>query len=178
MDRPFPVSSALAAAGFVGGALLAPWVPATPAAAAEKVERIGNWNYFSHVSKRTNEPSFGTFVLGKTMGTFVLKCDRRGPRTVYVKFLADHHLARGAAVLREFKYRIDGGSPVVEFWRYDKMAATNAAAAQVKQLAEALRGAGSMVVEATAAEHERVEAEFELKGADEAIGRVYRECEG
>ena len=178
MDHRFPLSSELVVTAFTGAVLLALGFPATPAAATEKVQRIGNWNYFSRVSKRTNEPNFGAFILGKTKGTFVVKCDRKGPQSVYVTFLADDPLARGAAVQREFKYRTDGGNPIVEFWRYDKMSATNAATPQVKQLADALRGAGSMVVEATTVEQARVEEEFELKGAAETIDRVYRECEG
>jgi hypothetical protein len=147
------------------------------ASAAETREQFGSWAYLTIENKMDDTERYVAYV-EDAQGLLALKCDAKGPGSVYVGFYANKYLGSGRYPNRAFKYRIDDRSPVEQDWNYDRSTAHLFDKAKARAFAGQLIRGTRVIGHAYTYEYHLVEAELDLTGAATAVNRVFRDCEG
>jgi hypothetical protein len=145
---------------------------AAPAAGGE--ERIGDWAYRSGSGRDGTGFAASADAPGK--GSLVFACDAPGPGSVHVSFVAREYLGGVSAIKRLLQLKVDDGPLVTREWGYAGNVAYDRDHGQALRLARRLAGARTLVIRASTWTFETVEATLSVEGAEQALGRLYRDC--
>jgi hypothetical protein len=148
---------------------------AVPAAAQDQASP---WQYF--------EPAGGTVqagVVNAQGAQLILKCDKPGKGQVYAVVVTPEKLvppSDKAFVNRSLELRFDSEAPIEDRWRYYEnsvVAIDQKPTIALSRFLNELAGAAKFHVRMNPERARYVEAEFDVSGAREAIGRVYASCQ-
>jgi hypothetical protein len=155
--------------------IIAAAVAATPAAAQEQPSA---WQYF--------EPDGGTVqagVVNAQGAQLILKCDKPGRGQVYAVVVTPEKLvppSNQPFITRALEMRFDTGATVEDRWRYYEqsvVAIDQKPTIALSRFLNGLANASRFHIRMNPERARYVEAEFEVGGARDAIGRVYASCQ-
>jgi hypothetical protein len=155
--------------------IIAAAVAATPAAAQEQPSA---WQYF--------EPDGGTVqagVVNAQGAQLILKCDKPGRGQVYAVVVTPEKLvppSNQPFITRALEMRFDTGATVEDRWRYYEqsvVAIDQKPTIALSRFLNGLANASRFHIRMNPERARYVEAEFDVGGARDAIGRVYASCQ-
>jgi hypothetical protein len=155
--------------------IIAAAVAATSAAAQEQPSA---WQYF--------EPDGGTVqagVVNAQGAQLILKCDKPGRGQVYAVVVTPEKLvppSNQPFITRALEMRFDTGATVEDRWRYYEqsvVAIDQKPTIALSRFLNGLANASRFHIRMNPERARYVEAEFEVGGARDAIGRVYASCQ-
>ncbi len=155
--------------------MIAAALAAAPAAAQEQTSA---WQYF--------EPDGGPLqagVVNPQGAQLILKCDKPGKGQVYAVVVTPEKLvppSNQPFVTRALEMRFDAGATVDDRWRYYEQSVVAIDQKPTIALTRFLNGLANATKFHIRLNPERaryVEAEFDVTGARDAIGRVYASCQ-
>ena len=148
---------------------------AVPAAAQEPPSP---WQYY--------EPAGGTLqagVVNAQGAQLILKCDKPGKGQVFAVVVTPEKLvppSNEPFVTRALELRFDAGAPREDRWRYYEqsvVAIDQKPTIALSRFLNELVGASKFHIRLNPERARYVEAEFDVGGAREAVGRVYTSCQ-
>jgi hypothetical protein len=148
---------------------------AVPATAQEPTSA---WQYY--------EPEGGTMqagVVNAQGAQLILKCDKPGKGQVFAVVVSTEKLvppSNQPFVNRSLELRFDSGAPIEDRWRYYEqsvVAIDQKPTIALTRFLNELADAAKFHVRMNPERARYVEAEFDVAGAREAIGRVYTSCQ-
>lgn len=152
---------------------------AAAAAAASAQDQAPSWQYF--------EPEGGTIQAGVVAADgsqLILKCDKPGKRSVYAVLATREKLVPATAQapfqMRSAEFRFDEGAPTDDRWRFYDQSAVAIDSGSIKAMSHflpGLRTATKLRIRLNPERARYVEANFNVAGAADAIGRVYASCQ-
>lgn len=151
---------------------------AVPAAAQEQAQPATPWQYY--------EPEGGTLqagVVNAQGAQLILKCDKPGKGQVYAAVVTPEKLvppSNDPFVTRALEFRFDTGATTEDRWRYYEQSVVAIDQKPTIALTRFLNGladASKFHIRMRPERARYVEAEFDVAGARDAIGRVYASCE-
>lgn len=151
---------------------------AVPAAAQEQAEPASPWQYY--------EPEGGTMqagVVNAKGAQLILKCDKPGKGQVFAVVVTPEKLvppSNQPFVTRALEMRFDTGATVEDRWRYYEqsvVAIDQKPTIALTRFLNGLAGASKFHIRMNPERARYVEAEFDVSGARDAIGRVYVSCQ-
>jgi hypothetical protein len=151
---------------------------ALAAAPAAAQEQTSPWQYF--------EPDGGTVqagVVNAQGAQLILKCDKPGKGQVYAVVVTPEKLvppSNQPFVTRALELRFDAGAPREDRWRYYEqsvVAIDQKPTIALSRFLNELAGAAKFHIRMNPERARYVEAEFDVSGARDAIGRVYTSCQ-
>lgn len=148
------------------------------AAPAVAQDQASAWQYF--------EPDGGTVqagVVNAQGAQLILKCDKPGKGQVFAVVVTPEKLVpptNQPFVTRALEMRFDTGATVEDRWRYYEqsvVAIDQKPTIALTRFLSGLANASKFHIRMNPERARYVEAEFEVTGARDAIGRVYASCE-
>lgn len=148
---------------------------AVPAAAQDQASA---WQYY--------EPEGGTMqagVVNAQGAQLIIKCDKPGKGQVFAVVVTPEKLvppSNQPFVTRALELRFDSGAPREDRWRYYEqsvVAIDQKPTIALSRFLNELVAASKFHIRMNPERSRFVEAEFEVGGAREAIGRVYASCQ-
>jgi len=155
--------------------MIAVALAAAPAAAQEQTSP---WQYF--------EPDGGTVqagVVNAQGAQLILKCDKPGKGQVYAVVVTPEKLvppSNQPFITRALELRFDTGAPREDRWRYYEqsvVAIDQKPTIALSRFLNELAVASKFHIRLNPERARYVEAEFDVAGARDAIGRVYTSCQ-
>ncbi|WP_448208060.1 hypothetical protein [Azospirillum sp. sgz302134] len=149
------------------------------ALAQNSTERIGNWIYITNAGDNAHGARYVAESGDKAGNILAVMCDRKGLKTIYVKLMTQDKLADGdGVVMRPFKYRVDGGAVLEQYWQYEKNHAISIDYGGAMVLISNLINARNIQVRLMTHQLHAVDGLFDLDGSEQIIPRVIRDCSG
>jgi hypothetical protein len=155
--------------------MIAVALAAAPAAAQQQASP---WQYF--------EPEGGTIqagVVNAQGAQLILKCDKPGKGQVYAVVVTPEKLvppSNQPFVNRSAELRFDAGATIEDRWRYYEnsvVAIDQKPTVALSRFLNGLANAAKFHIRLNPERARYVEAEFDVGGARDAIGRVYTSCQ-
>jgi hypothetical protein len=159
--------------------LIAVALAAVPAAAQEQAQAPASpWQYF--------EPEGGTIqagVVNAQGAQLIIKCDKPGKGQVYAVVVTPEKLvppSNQPFVTRALELRFDAGATLEDRWRYYEnsvVAIDQKPTIALSRFLNELVAASIFHIRMNPERARYVEAEFDVSGARDAVGRVYASCQ-
>ncbi len=155
--------------------MIAVALAAAPAAAQNQASP---WQYF--------EPAGGTLqagVVNAQGAQLILKCDKPGKGEVFAVVVTPEKQVpptNNRFVTRALELRFDADAPIEDRWRYYEnsvVAIDQKPTIALTRFLNELADSSKVLVRTNPERARYVEAEFNVTGAREAIGRVYTSCQ-
>jgi hypothetical protein len=151
---------------------------ALAAAPAVAQDPVSTWQYY--------EPDGGTMqagVVNAQGAQLILKCDKPGKGQVFAVVVTPEKQvppSNQPFITRALEVRFDAEAPIEDRWRYYEnsvVAIDQKPTIALTRFLNGLADASKLRVRTNPERARYVEAEFDVAGAREAIGRVYASCE-
>jgi hypothetical protein len=148
---------------------------ASSVALGAEAEKIGSWSYQNIVNKHNISKEFLAISFDNNENGIIFKCEEIKPNSVYAVFVSESNLS-GDYDRRDILFKIDNHQSLEQSWAYVKNSATSTNKSETLSLAKKMKQATTLFVEAYTYDHNKVEAEFDISGADQMLNRLYADC--
>ena len=142
---------------------------------------MAEWDYKTVSDPMTDvKRGIASIAANEQNGLIAIKCDRSGPGSLYLHFIATNYLGKGRSGSRDIEYRVDGSEVQKLNAYHDKSMAivtNNAPNDAGGRFIKQLRDANKLVIALYSYEFERYVSTFDISGAREAIRNVVSVCE-
>ncbi|MFT3810065.1 MAG: hypothetical protein QM698_09120 [Micropepsaceae bacterium] len=150
--------------------------------ADDKEEQIGKWHYLTLEDAMTDELRYATAVVnpGRVRDeSFGFMCVKGGRDSIFVMYTSASFLgiSRSTDSIRDTAYRVDDRPAVSQKWKYiDGYKAGLPIGEPSNNVANDLRDGKRLRLRLTKFDGTTLDAEFDIEGASDALGRLERDC--
>jgi hypothetical protein len=150
-------------------------IVAMSSAAADKIEKVGSWTYKTLEDKMNDKVRY-IAALQISDGALVIKCDERGPHSIYISIVMSKYLG-GNFDARRLDYRVDKTPAVQDSWSYNSQSANLLDNSRALALANEIGNASSILIRAYTYQYDTVDAEFDVRNSKAIVQRVIHDCQ-
>ena len=135
-----------------------------------------SWDYRVLKDPISDSPR-GIATLSGANGTLAIKCDEKGPTSIYVQLISKQYLGKGRyGPRREVITRLDDGTPSKQEWFHDENSALILDNAEAKALSLQFAKSKKLIFRLTNYDYDTIDIVLAGDGNDKAVQQAFETC--